>query len=171
MAQRFSFLVFRAHYFSLIHYSDLYPINHLCQLPMCFKWEFWEMKVGSPPHHINVIMTLQVSSADWCNVSPGIPCGWMIGHVIWILALPQPWASITKLSHMIQMIQYRWKPPWSRGSMLGLTPPGLKFRILCLERECIISFISPSRRICFIWHWSIWRRIEHYMARLTFAWI
>ena len=32
-------------------------------------------------------------------------------------------------------------PP--RGSVLGLRPPGLRFRILCLE-DSVISFISPS---------------------------
>ena len=30
-----------------------------------------------------------------------------------------------------------------RGSVLGLRPPGLEFRILCLE-DSVISFISPS---------------------------
>ena len=29
------------------------------------------------------------------------------------------------------------------GSVLGLRPPGLEFRILCLE-DSVISFISPS---------------------------
>ena len=39
--------------------------------------------------------------------------------------------------------QYCGEPPWPRGSVLGLRPPGLEFRILCLE-ESAISFISPS---------------------------
>ena len=39
--------------------------------------------------------------------------------------------------------QYCEEPPWPRGSMLGLRPPGLKFRILCLE-DSVISIISPS---------------------------
>ena len=30
-----------------------------------------------------------------------------------------------------------------RGSVLGLRPPGLEFRILCLE-DSVISIISPS---------------------------
>ena len=29
--------------------------------------------------------------------------------------------------------QYCGEPPWPRGSVLGLRPPGLEFRILCLE--------------------------------------
>ena len=39
--------------------------------------------------------------------------------------------------------QYSGEPPWPRGSVLGLGPPGLEFRILCLE-DCVISIISPS---------------------------
>ena len=39
--------------------------------------------------------------------------------------------------------QYCGEPPWPRGSVLGLTPPGLEFRILCLE-DSVISSISPS---------------------------
>ena len=35
------------------------------------------------------------------------------------------------------------EPPWPRGSELGLRPPGLEFRILCLE-DSVISIISPS---------------------------
>ena len=40
-------------------------------------------------------------------------------------------------------IQYCGEPPWPRGSKLGVRPPGLKFRSLCLEGS-VISFISPS---------------------------
>ena len=36
--------------------------------------------------------------------------------------------------------QYCGEPPSPRGSVLGLRPPGLEFRILCLED----SIISPS---------------------------
>ena len=39
--------------------------------------------------------------------------------------------------------QYCGKPPWPKGSVLGLRPPGLEFRVLCLENS-VISFISPS---------------------------
>ena len=39
--------------------------------------------------------------------------------------------------------QYCGEPPWPRGSVLGLRPPGLEFWILCLE-DSVISFISPS---------------------------
>ena len=39
--------------------------------------------------------------------------------------------------------QYCGEPPWPRGSVLGLRPPGLQFRILCLE-DSVIWFISPS---------------------------
>ena len=38
---------------------------------------------------------------------------------------------------------YCGEPAWPRGSVLGLRPPGLKFRILCLE-DSVISIISPS---------------------------
>ena len=34
-------------------------------------------------------------------------------------------------------------PPWPRGSVLGLRPPGFEYRILCLESS-VISLISPS---------------------------
>ena len=39
--------------------------------------------------------------------------------------------------------QYCGEPPWPRGSVLGRRPPGLEFRILCLE-DSVISIISPS---------------------------
>ena len=39
-------------------------------------------------------------------------------------------------------IQYSGEPPGPRGSVLGLRPPGLEFRILWLEGS-VISFISP----------------------------
>ena len=39
--------------------------------------------------------------------------------------------------------QYCGEPPWPRGTVLGLRPPGLEFRILCLE-DSVISYISPS---------------------------
>ena len=39
--------------------------------------------------------------------------------------------------------QYCGEPPSPRGSVLGLRPLGLEFRILCLE-DSVISFISPS---------------------------
>ena len=40
------------------------------------------------------------------------------------------------------LIQYCREPPWPRSSVLGLRPPGLVFRILCLV-DNVISFISP----------------------------
>ena len=43
-------------------------------------------------------------------------------------------------SPLTRKIQYCAEPPGSRGTMFGLRPPGLKFRILCLEG----SVISPS---------------------------
>ena len=39
--------------------------------------------------------------------------------------------------------QYCGEPPWPRSSVLGLRPPGLEFRTLCLE-DSVISIISPS---------------------------
>ena len=39
--------------------------------------------------------------------------------------------------------QYCEELPWPRGSVLGLRPPGLEFRILCLE-DSVISIISSS---------------------------
>ena len=39
--------------------------------------------------------------------------------------------------------QYCGEPPWPRGSVLGLRPPVLEFRILCLK-DSVISIISPS---------------------------
>ena len=39
--------------------------------------------------------------------------------------------------------QYCGEPPWPRGGVLGLRPPGFEFRILCLE-DSVISIISPS---------------------------
>ena len=40
-------------------------------------------------------------------------------------------------------IKYCGEHPWPRGSLLGLRPPGLEFRILCREVS-VISSISPS---------------------------
>ena len=39
--------------------------------------------------------------------------------------------------------QYCGEPQGPRGSVLDLRPPGLQFRILCLE-DGVISIISPS---------------------------
>ena len=39
--------------------------------------------------------------------------------------------------------QYCGEPPWPRSSVFSLRPPGLEFRILCLE-DSVISIISPS---------------------------
>ena len=39
--------------------------------------------------------------------------------------------------------EYCGEPPWPRGSVLGLRPPGLEFRFLCLE-DSVISIISLS---------------------------
>ena len=39
--------------------------------------------------------------------------------------------------------QYCGEPTWPRGSVHGLRPPGLEFRILCLE-DSVISIIWPS---------------------------
>ena len=36
-------------------------------------------------------------------------------------------------SRALVKIQYFGEPPWPRGSVFGLIPPGLEFRILCLE--------------------------------------
>ena len=33
--------------------------------------------------------------------------------------------------------QYCGEPPWPRGSVLGLRPPGFEFRILCLDGSVI----------------------------------
>ena len=40
-------------------------------------------------------------------------------------------------------IPYCGTPLWPRDSVLGLRPPGIEFRIPCLEGS-VISFISPS---------------------------
>ena len=40
--------------------------------------------------------------------------------------------------------QYCGEPPWPRGSVLGLRPPGLEFRILCLEDSVISSSHHPQ---------------------------
>ena len=45
------------------------------------------------------------------------------------------------LPRSLVKIQYCGEPPWPRGSVLSLRPPGLAFRILCLEGS-VISFIS-----------------------------
>ena len=45
------------------------------------------------------------------------------------------------LPRSLVKIQYCGDPPWPRGSMLSLRPPGLAFRILC-QKGSVISFIS-----------------------------
>ena len=42
-------------------------------------------------------------------------------------------------------IEYCGEPPCSRGSVIGLKPPGIKFRIMCLEGS-VISFIPQSSK-------------------------
>ena len=39
--------------------------------------------------------------------------------------------------------QYCGEPPWPRGSVLDLRPPGFEFWILCSE-DSVISIITPS---------------------------
>ena len=57
---------------------------------------------------------------------------------------PPFWHSISKKqkvsSQHTRKTQYCGKPSWPGGSVLGLRPTGLEFRILCLEG----SVISPS---------------------------
>ena len=48
----------------------------------------------------------------------------------------------TVSSHPRVKVGSCWEPPWPRGSVLGLRPPGLEFRVLCLE-DSVISTISP----------------------------
>ena len=47
------------------------------------------------------------------------------------------------LPRSLAKIKYCGEPPSPRGDVLGLRPPGLDFRILCLEGS-VISFISLS---------------------------
>ena len=60
---------------------------------------------------------------------------------------PHPGIQVSKnemfLSHSLVKIQYCGEPPWPRGSVLSLRPPGLRVRIPCLE-DSVITFISPS---------------------------
>ena len=53
------------------------------------------------------------------------------------------WTDIRRPSSLLKTLKYCGEPPWPRGSVLGLRPPGLEFRILCLEGS-VISIISPS---------------------------
>ena len=46
-------------------------------------------------------------------------------------------------SRSLVKIKYWGEPPCLRGSVLGLIPPGLDFRIMCLEVS-VILFVSPS---------------------------
>ena len=46
------------------------------------------------------------------------------------------------LPRSLVKIQYYGEPLRPRGSVLGLRPTELEFRIMCLERS--VSFISPS---------------------------
>ena len=54
------------------------------------------------------------------------------------------------LPHSLVHIQYYGEPSLSRGSGLGLRPPGLEFQIPCLEGS-VISSISPSPRGSAAW--------------------
>ena len=62
------------------------------------------------------------------------------------------------MPRFILIIQYCREPPWPRGSVLGLRPPGLEFRILCLEGS-VTSFISPSSGGSPEPVWHIWSEI------------
>ena len=42
--------------------------------------------------------------------------------------------------------QYCGEPPWPRGNVLGHRPPGLEFRILCLE-DSVIPIISHPQEV------------------------
>ena len=60
----------------------------------------------------------------------------------------------TFLPRSLVKIQYCGEPPWPRGSVLGLRPPGLEFRILCLEGS-VVSFITPSSNVLLA-HFSLY---------------
>ena len=47
------------------------------------------------------------------------------------------------LPRSLVKIQYCGEPPWPRGSVLGLGPPGFEFRFLCLK--AVSSHSSPSK--------------------------
>ena len=47
------------------------------------------------------------------------------------------------LPRLLVKIQYCGEPLCPKDSVLGLRPPGLEFRIMCLDHS-VISFMSPS---------------------------
>ena len=53
--------------------------------------------------------------------------------------------------------QYCGEPPWPRGSVLGLRPPGLEFRIMCLRwskaRFISFHFLLQTNDLFKMWYW------------------
>ena len=86
--------------------------------------------------------------------------GWRLvvmcaGFVCWYTPYPPLLLVLQPLDHFVPLWHSSFKetkcflpahscgePSWSRSSKLGLRPPGLEFRILCLKGS-VISFISP----------------------------
>ena len=89
------------------------------------SWVIWDE--GGGPRV--VVSTAAFHARVWGSV-PGLR-----GLKETKMFLPHP---RVKLIHV-----YCGEPSWPRGSVLGLRPLGLVFRILCLE-DSVISFISPS---------------------------
>ena len=57
---------------------------------------------------------------------------------------PSSFKDTICFSRSIVKIQNYGEPLWPRSSVLGLRPPGLKFRILCLECSVILPSLKGS---------------------------
>ena len=85
------------------------------------------------------------------------PTDWLMALVQWLKLhawkiedrrfVPRSGIQVSKKQKLLPRsfvaIQYCGEPLYLRGSVLDLRPPGLEFRIICLEVSDI-SFISPS---------------------------
>ena len=92
-------------------------------------WLLWPYKEA------NFFSDLVMISAWLCR-NHNIICWTRIDRHFW-------WFHLNVSSPSTCESLYCGEPPWPRGSVLGLRPPGLEFRILCLE-DSVISIISPS---------------------------
>ena len=92
----------------------------------------------APAHYNYVIITLAANV--WGNTSP-VPVVTYYAEFILFSGISHEYKTIQTVAWHFS--QYCGELLWPRGSVLGLRPTGLEFRILCLE-DSVISIISPS---------------------------
>ena len=148
-------------------------LDHLCMMPSTYVFRLYcisnKQKTVSTIRWPNGGLMLVQRRRRWANIKPALvrrtlfagtdpilSNTWWAGALgQWLAPLPFtikfgvgfPVSAVWKKQKCFFPstceTQYCGEPPWPRGSVLGLRPPGLEFWIMCLE-DSVISSISPS---------------------------